>query len=88
MAFSGYPDADRAMSEFYRTLKQNGRLIVIDFNYPANMNRIGVKIVKMMENAGDLIRDMHSIFKKHNFTFIDREIGGFGSVHLYLAEKI
>ena len=80
-------NADKAMSEFYRTLNLNGRLIIIDFNYPGNRNRLGMKIVKSMEQAGDIIRDMHLIFQKHNFTFTDQEIGGFGSVHLCIAEK-
>ena len=67
MAFTGYPDADRAMSELRRTLKQEGLLILIDFNYPENRNRLGVKLLKMMENAGDIIRDMPSLFHKHGF---------------------
>jgi len=34
MAFSGYPDGIKAMSEFYRVLKTGGKLLLIDFEYP------------------------------------------------------
>ncbi len=87
MAFSGYPDGERAMSELHRVLKVGGRLILIDINYPSDGNWLGVKLVGFWILLGDLIRDMHSLFKKFDFEFLDREIGGFGSVHMYLATK-
>ena len=33
MAFSGYPDGNRAMSELHRVLKPGGRLVIIDIEY-------------------------------------------------------
>jgi hypothetical protein len=36
---------------------------------------------------GDIVRDMDALFRQFQFEYTDREIGGFGSVHLYLAEK-
>jgi hypothetical protein len=30
---------------------------------------------------------MDALFRQFQFEYTDREIGGFGSVHLYLAEK-
>lgn len=36
MAFSGYPNGKKAMSEFFRVLKENGRLLIVDFDYPSN----------------------------------------------------
>ncbi|MCP4135008.1 MAG: methyltransferase domain-containing protein [bacterium] len=85
MAFSGYPDADKAMSEFKRVLKKDGRLVLIDFEYPENNNSMGIKITKLMENGGDVIRDMSKVFEKYNFDYTEEEVGGFGSVHLYVA---
>ena len=87
MAFSGYPDAKKALSEFRRVLKPNGRLILIDFAYPRNRNHLGVFLTRLMEKAGDIIRDMGEVFREFDFDYTDQEIGGFGSVHLYIATK-
>ena len=32
MAFTGYPNGDQAMAEFYRVLKTGGRLLIVDFD--------------------------------------------------------
>jgi ubiquinone/menaquinone biosynthesis C-methylase UbiE len=87
MAFTGYPDAGQAMAELHRVLKVGGRLILIDINYPKNGNWLGMKLVGFWISVGDIIRDMHLLFAQFGFEFLDREIGGFGSVHLYLATK-
>mgnify|MGYP001826804476 CR=1 FL=1 len=87
MAFTGYPEGTKAMSELWRVIKNGGRLILIDINYPADHNRIGTTITRIFASLGDLIRDMDPIFKTYNIAYQDHEIGGFGSVHLYLAEK-
>ncbi len=41
MAFTGYPNGKQAMSEFYRVLKEGGKLLIVDFDYPSNRNRLG-----------------------------------------------
>jgi ubiquinone/menaquinone biosynthesis C-methylase UbiE len=87
MAFTGYPDATKAMSELHRVLKPNGRLIIIDINYPSSMNFLGRLLTKLWMILGDVIRDMDTIFNKFNFNYTEKEIGGFGSVHLYIAKK-
>ena len=87
MAFTGYPNGKQAMSEFYRVLKEGGRLLIIDFDYPANRNRLGYWLTKMMESAGDTIRDISKILQEFPFEYTEEEIGGFGSVHLYTAKK-
>lgn len=87
MAFSGYPDGRKAMSEMHRVLKKRGRLILIDIEYPKNRNRIGMICTKFWSLSGDIIRDMDKIFNNFNFNYEDIEIGGFGSVHLFLAKK-
>jgi ubiquinone/menaquinone biosynthesis C-methylase UbiE len=87
MAFTGYPQGTKAMSELWRVIKKGGRLILIDINYPADHNRIGTTITRIFTSLGDLIRDMDPIFKTYNIAYQDHEIAGFGSVHLYLAEK-
>ena len=87
MSFTGYPDSLEAMSELWRVLKKGGRLIIVDINYPSNHNRLGATITRMFASLGDIIRDMDPIFSSLNIAYEDHEIGGFGSVHLYIAEK-
>jgi ubiquinone/menaquinone biosynthesis C-methylase UbiE len=87
MAFTGYPDGKLAMNELIRVLKPKGKLIIVDFNYPKNRNRIGVFIAKFMGKSGDIIRDMDKLFKSFNLEYTDEEIGAFGSVHLYIAKN-
>jgi len=88
MAFSGYPDEIKAMSELHRVLKKGGRLLMVDINYPANKNWIGMKTVQLWISLGDIIRDIGAIFEQFGFAYTDEEIGGFGCVHLYIAEKV
>ena len=65
MAFTGYPDGKRAMSELNR----------------------GYWCVKLMEKSGDVIKDIYSVLVNNGFDCEINTIGGFGSVHLFLAEK-
>jgi hypothetical protein len=41
-----------------------------------------------MESAGDTIKDISNILQDFYFDFTEEEIGGFGSIHLYLGRKI
>lgn len=87
MAFTGYPDAGQAMSELRRVLRPGGRLVMIDINPPHDANQLGSALVSFWRRAGDLIRDMDALFHEFHFEVTDEEIGGFGSVHLYIATK-
>ncbi|MCH8813746.1 MAG: class I SAM-dependent methyltransferase [Chloroflexi bacterium] len=89
MAFSGYPDGKAAMSEMRRVLKAGGRLVMIDVDYPSDGNRTGTFMTNLWKNQlGAIIRDVDSLFLELGFEHTDREIGGFGSIHLYVAEKL
>jgi len=87
MAFSGYPDGRKALRELLRVLKPAGRLVLIDINYPADGNRLGTWLTGLWKYAGDLIRDMGPLFREFGLEHVDHEIGGWGSVHLYIATK-
>ena len=87
MAFTGYPDGQKAMAEIHRVLKPGGRFVLIDINFPADHNWLGMKLTRFWAALGDIIRDMNQLFDQFDFTYTDNEIGGFGSVHLYVAQK-
>lgn len=87
MAFSGYPDAHRALGEMLRVLDPNGRLVLIDVSPPADGNRVGSGLTELWKRAGDLVRDMGALFREHGLAFSDDEIGGWGSIHLYVAQR-
>ena len=88
MSFSGYPNGKLALAEFHRVLKERGRLLIVDFDYPSNRNIFGYWLTKQMESAGDTIRDMSKMLQDFHFEFTEEEIGGFGSIHFYVARKL
>ncbi len=88
MAFTGYPDGQAAMVEIKRVLKRNGRFVLIDIDYPKDQNWLGMKATRLWASAGDILRDMGALFRQAGFDYTEEEIGGFGSVHLYVATKI
>jgi ubiquinone/menaquinone biosynthesis C-methylase UbiE len=87
MAFSAYPDAHKAMSELRRVLKPGGRLVLMDPTYPKDHNWPGMVMVKGWFMLGDLVRDVDSLLEEFDFDYTDTEVGGFGTVHLYVAQK-
>lgn len=87
MSFSGYPNGRKAMSELHRVLKEGGVLLIVDFDYPSNRNRFGYWLTRLMEAAGDTIRDIPEILQAFDFEYREEEIGGFGAVHFYVARK-
>ncbi len=87
MAFTGYPDGAKAMAELRRVLKKGGALVMVDINYPADGNWLGMRLARFWTSLGDILRDMDELFAEFNFEHTSEEIGGFGSVHLYVAQK-
>jgi ubiquinone/menaquinone biosynthesis C-methylase UbiE len=85
MAFTAYPDGEKAMSEMQRVLKPGGKIVMVDVDYPFDLNRTGTFITKAWIAGGDIVRDMEPLFSKFGFEFTNEEIGGYGSVHLYVA---
>jgi ubiquinone/menaquinone biosynthesis C-methylase UbiE len=87
MAFSAYPDGEAAMSELHRVLKPTGRLLIIDICHPDDQNRLGMLLAKFWEAAGDILRDLGELLDRFGFEYSEDEIGGSGSVHLFVATK-
>ena len=88
MAFTGYPDGKGAIEEMNRVLKPGGKLVMVDINFPRDKNPWGTQLTRMWIALGDRIREMDAIFKAGGFQYMDKEIGGWGSVHLYVATKV
>ena len=87
MAFTGYPNGDKAMSELNRVLVKDGVLLMVDFDYPRNRNIFGYLITRLISSFGDVIKDISSFLLKYKFEYRDIPVGGFGSVHLFIAKK-
>lgn len=87
MAFSGYPDGVAAMSEMRRVLRNDGRLILVDVGYPADGNWIGKGLAEFWKSSGDILRDKEPLLDRFAFEYTREEIGGWGSVHLFVARK-
>lgn len=88
MAFSGYPDGQRALMEMRRILKPEGRLLMVDVAYPQQDHFWGMCLTKLWITMGDILRDMPVCFEQCGFSYEDTEIGAGGSVHLYIARKM
>lgn len=88
MAFSGYAHGRPALAELARVLVPGGRIVMVDVGYPLNGSRLGSLLARYWEASGDILREMRPLFREFGFDVTEREIGGFGSVHLYVARKI
>lgn len=87
MAFSGYPNGLRALAEMKRVLRIGGKLVLIDIGFPPDRNWLGTSVAKLWQRAGDIVRDMATLFSDCGLDFSDESIGAWGSVRLYVATK-
>ena len=87
MAFSGYPDGQKALSEMLRILKSDGVLLLLDYDYPPNRNRFGYWLTRLIEFSGDIIKDIGGLIEQTGCTYTRKIIGGFGSIQLFIIEK-
>ena len=76
-AFHHYSDKDIAMNNFYRVLKKNGRLIIVDINFGRFFNVVFQKLEP--GNSGIYTRDeMKNLFEDFSFKeIIQRRVGLF-----------
>jgi len=87
MAYTGYPDGKKALKEMLRVLKPQGKLLLVDFDYPENKNIFGYTMVKIMEAGGDIIKNIYEDLKNLPCKTEKKVAGGFGSVYLFIITK-
>ena len=75
------------MGEMARVLPPQGRIVIIDVNDPDDDNRRGRCLMALWRRSGDVVRDMEAVFADAGLRATDEGIGGWGSVHLYVATR-
>ena len=74
-AFHHYSNKERALGNFYRILKKNGKLIIVDVNFGRFLNKIFQKLEP--GNNGVLTKhEMRDIFKRYKFRKIEQRKAG------------
>lgn len=87
MAFTGYPNGRKALTEMKRVLRNDGKLILIDFSFPPDQNWLGTQVAAFVERSGDVLRDMGRLFRECELDYTAESIGAWNSVHLYVATR-
>lgn len=70
-AFHHYSNKEKAMENFYRVLKRNGKLVIVDINFGKCLNTIFQKL-EPGNNGINSKREMKNIFKQYNFREIEQ----------------
>ena len=88
MAFTGYPNGEKALAEMKRVLKRRGKLLLMDFDYPADRNVIGYSLVKIGELYGDIMKDLNGHLERSGLAYKETYVGGFGSALFCLHQSV
>ena len=87
MAFTGYPDGERAMREMLRVLKPDGVLLLLDYDFPPDRNVFGYLFVRFIEACGDIIKNIPQIITSCGGKYERRIIGGAKAIQLFIITK-
>jgi ubiquinone/menaquinone biosynthesis C-methylase UbiE len=87
MAFTAYPDGEKALNEMLRVLRPGGALLLVDVDYPSDRNIFGYFLVKIGECFGDIIKNIEQMLKEKRLNYNCKNVGGFGSVKLFIITK-
>lgn len=87
MAFTGFPDGERALGEMTRVLQENGRLVLVDVSLPPDGNLMGTAVARGFEAGGDILRDMPLLIGRLGYDVRVDVVGGFGSIQRVVAVR-
>ena len=62
-------------------------MVLIDVNYPTDRNWLGMRLARCWQHFGDILRDVGRLLEEHGFDHKETEIGGFGSIHMYICHR-
>ena len=65
----------------------SGHLILDRWIFRRQEMGSGTRLTDLWKRAGDLVRDMGALFRERGLDYSDEEIGGRGSIHLYVAAR-
>ena len=88
MAFTGYPDGYKVLSEMKRVLKNGGRLLIIAADYPRDGNIFGMGFMKLMEWAGDVVQPIRQYLLHLEIDYEVKPVGGFGGIYFFDCRKL
>ena len=87
MAFTGYPDGQKALSEMLRVLKPDGVLLLLDYDFPPDRNAFGYLFVRFIEACGDIIKNIPQTIDDCDGKYERRLIGGAKAIQLFIIRK-
>jgi ubiquinone/menaquinone biosynthesis C-methylase UbiE len=86
-AFTMYRDPRQAMSELYRVLAPGGRLVLCEYDRPANGNWLGTQWVRLAAKLGMPGVDFDPLLRSVGFEYEDHAVGLSGALHMFVGTK-
>ena len=86
-AFTLYRDPSRAMAEFYRVLAPGGRLVLCEYDRPADRNWLGMQLMRMPVWLGMPAVDFDPLLRSVGFDYEDHPVGLSGVLHMFVGTK-
>lgn len=86
-AFTLYRDPPKAMAEFYRVLAPGGRLVLCEYDRPADRNWLGMQLMRMPAWLGMPAVDFDPLLRSVGFEYQDHPVGLAGMLHMFVGHK-